>query len=171
MEEPKNIIFDEEKWTIYQNTDLEAFETEGELWQWYRQQSRELEERKLELHEHGKNLFVRTCKWLFDKYPELKSFAWTQYTPYFMDGDPCVFSADVYCFYMNGISVDGDDWNAEFFEKEDRGENLTDHPEIGGHIQTILDSFSDDDYENFFGDHALVVVNRKGVYIHDWNHD
>jgi hypothetical protein len=28
---------------------------------------------------------------LFEEFPELESFSWTQYTPYFNDGDTCEF--------------------------------------------------------------------------------
>ena len=30
---------------------------------------------------------------IFAQNPALKSFGWIQYTPYFMDGDPCYFGA------------------------------------------------------------------------------
>lgn len=45
------------------------------------------------LLEYCKSKFGETAKVLFDAYPRLKSFGWTQYTPYFNDGDECTFSA------------------------------------------------------------------------------
>lgn len=50
--------------------------------------------------------FKEACSLLFDNLPDLKSFGWRQYTPYFNDGDPCVFRA--YCKYDIYIN----EWNA-----------------------------------------------------------
>lgn len=39
----------------------------------------------------GKDLFTAACAELFAAHPLLISFGWTQYTPYFNDGDECTF--------------------------------------------------------------------------------
>jgi len=39
---------------------------------------------------------------LFSEYPDLKHVAWTQYTPYFADGDKCEFSVHSDSPYING---------------------------------------------------------------------
>jgi len=41
---------------------------------------------KVALHEEFKNFF--------ESYPEIKSIVWNQYTPYFNDGEECVFSVN-----------------------------------------------------------------------------
>jgi hypothetical protein len=43
---------------------------------------------------------------LFKQAPKLKSVSWTQYTPYFNDGDTCEFDVHASDLYVNGISED-----------------------------------------------------------------
>lgn len=44
------------------------------------------------LRDEGQAAVKDAFKDLFDKYPEIRSVVWTQYTPYFNDGDTCTFS-------------------------------------------------------------------------------
>ena len=44
-------------------------------------------------NKESSKLISKGFKEVFKKHPELKSFSWTQYTPYFNDGDECVFNA------------------------------------------------------------------------------
>jgi hypothetical protein len=46
---------------------------------------------------------------LFAQAPKLKSVSWTQYTPYFNDGDTCEFSANTDDLYVNGRHPDYDE--------------------------------------------------------------
>jgi hypothetical protein len=46
---------------------------------------------------------------LFAEAPTLKSFGWTQYTPYFNDGDTCEFGVHIDYPYINGASEDYDE--------------------------------------------------------------
>lgn len=93
---------------------------------------------------------------LFAKYPGLESFGWTQYTPYFMDGDPCVFG--IKNAQMNGsyCEVGYYDMNdAEYFDGMDDA-----MIEIESFLKNIRK------YENalltIFGDHALITIRRDG---------
>lgn len=45
-----------------------------------------------ELRTIGKSATQEALKEFFDAYPAVKAVRWTQYTPYFMDGDACEFS-------------------------------------------------------------------------------
>jgi hypothetical protein len=40
-----------------------------------------------------RDVFKQGATALFEAHPALESFGWTQYTPYFNDGDECVFGA------------------------------------------------------------------------------
>lgn len=47
-----------------------------------------------QITEDAKGIFADAAKAIFEKYGDkVASFGWTQYTPFFNDGDPCVFSA------------------------------------------------------------------------------
>src|SRR4051794_19743146 len=50
-----------------------------------------MEAMKAELKTIGERLFKEGSQDIFDMFPELQSFSWTQYTPYFNDGDECIF--------------------------------------------------------------------------------
>jgi predicted nucleic acid-binding Zn-ribbon protein len=55
-------------------------------------------------HKESSKLITKGFKALFKKHPDLKSFSWNQYTPYFNDGDECVFGA-----YTDHVSINGSD--------------------------------------------------------------
>ena len=55
-----------------------------------------------EIAKESKKAFKQMTKDIFKKYPDLKSFAWNQYTPYFNDGEVCSFGA-----YIDYISING----------------------------------------------------------------
>lgn len=57
-----------------------------------------------EMAEAGANYIRQVAQDAFDKYPELRSFGWTQYTPYFNDGDTCIFAAHTDDIAINGGS-------------------------------------------------------------------
>jgi hypothetical protein len=46
---------------------------------------------KKEIQEKGEVLIKETFKELFDKHPRLVAVGWTQYAPFFNDGEPCEF--------------------------------------------------------------------------------
>lgn len=57
-------------------------------------------------------------------HPEVTGIAWTQYTPYFNDGDPCVFSVGEPYFSFQGVNVSEDtyfDYSWMEDEYEERG--------------------------------------------------
>jgi len=68
------------------------------------------EEKKKVMLAELQNEFPTMFVDLFKQAPNLKSFGWTQYTPYFNDGDTCEFSVHLDYPYFNGIdSEDYDD--------------------------------------------------------------
>ena len=94
-----------------------------------------------------KELFQEASKCLFDSFPELESFRWTQYTPYFNDGDECVFRAHTGYPYLNG-SEDEYGW----------GKNKT---PMGEAVREFLASFPAETLKEMFGDHCEITVARK----------
>ena len=71
----------------------------------------EIEVKKKELLEYNKSQFPLIISELFSAYPELDEMRWKQYTPYFADGDECVFSANVEDVELNGYSEYNEDEN------------------------------------------------------------
>ena len=52
----------------------------------------EMQRLKNTLREQGQTLMKASFKKMFDQYPFITAFQWNQYTPYFNDGEECLFS-------------------------------------------------------------------------------
>ena len=113
-----------------------------------------------------KEAFLEASNEVFKKYPNVESFSWTQYTPYFNDGDECTFSAQTeypQLTFTDGTEIDinygSGDADAEVVAKEIAA------------VETFLAQFDESDYKEMFGDHVRVVVSRKGVHAEEYSHD
>jgi len=132
-------------------------------------------------------LFKETTKQFFDKNPAVTAIHWTQYTPYFNDGDECVFSIrDVYFTNANSEQMgDVTDWGD--YEGEDdtvwsetswgftyhkdknfEGVNLDD---VENFSELVSGSEMQDVMKEMFGDHVRVVATREGFDVQEYNHD
>jgi hypothetical protein len=118
---------------------------------------------------------VEGLKEIFAAHPSLQTIGWTQYTPYFNDGDTCEFGvhADAYSLRLNGNSPDyGDD------ELEDEDGNplpaLTEDEDeaIREEVAVFIGMFDDDDLKANYGDHVKVTIKRDGTSdTDDFEHD
>lgn len=131
---------------------------------------------------------------IFDKYPKLHSFAWTQYTPYFNDGEPCEFG--IHADYPkvsfkgeNGVTsleeleygVVRRDWNNELRRSEN--ERIDDEFKEFITLEEVeplandLKNFTDSALYPFEAQvQALlgegeVVITRDGIEVEDYDHD
>jgi len=59
------------------------------------------EELKRAMEKDGQKLITELFQKAFDEIPSLQSIEWTQYTPYFNDGDACVFGVNELYFGFN----------------------------------------------------------------------
>jgi hypothetical protein len=117
---------------------------------------------KEEMKNAVKLAFEEGSKLIFEKYPNVKSFGWNQYTPYFMDGDECHFGVN---YDPESIEINVKMWDDTDEDKWD--ENAADD------ISKFIGTFSDreESLKHLFGDHVSVKVTRKGVYVEDYDHD
>ncbi len=153
-----------------------------------KQQQKELKEIKNQILEKSNEVFDEFCKDIFTKSPRLISFGWSQYTPYFNDGDTCVFSVNTDYLYINGQSVDDSEWinkknitkygewNRE--KKEYIGREEEDNPkydqelvEIYEEISSFLSNFDNDFYMSKFGDHVEITITGTGIDVFECEHD
>lgn len=142
----------------------------------------EIESRQKILNDECKTVLEQAFKEVFDKYPKLESIRWLQYTDYFCDGDPCYFSvrADVdWSLNLNGGSHD--DWYTQEYDVNTRTyKEIETSPEatltykefnkIGQEVSDIIYSIPSDTMLAIYGDHAEVIVNRKGSTVEDYSH-
>jgi hypothetical protein len=161
----------------------------------FEQKLNELKERqskitdiKKEVLDLSSNIFEDFYKYIFEKYPTLESFGWTQYTPYFNDGDATIFSVNTDYISINDEYVDDakwasevnvinwGTWNRELKVYEGRvDEPNTNYDPIltsaSNEITNFLGNFDNEFYLSKFGDHAEITVTRNGVDISDYDHD
>ncbi len=121
-----------------------------------------IKELRKQIETEAKEFFKTESKALFSQFDELKSFSWTQYTPYFNDGQECTFSSNHNYPEINDRGEDDDGEEKEtpaVSEKCDKA------------IEDFLGNFDDEDMEVMFGDHVKVTVTRKGVSTDEYSHD
>lgn len=130
---------------------------------------------KADTARQSKEVFALATKELFEKHPILESFSWTQFTPYFNDGDTCTFSSQ-HADYLNITWTDGTadddlcDW--DILQKEKRGEPITIKDAAFRDVFACMDVFDDDDVLALFGDHVQVTISRDGISVDEYDdHD
>jgi hypothetical protein len=143
----------------------------------------------------AQELFKETTKEFFDKNPGITAVIWTQYTPFFNDGDTCEFSVGEPSFTnAEGDDLDdctsygeyeGDnesvwcegDWiltGDSDYTKERRknmdmsGVDIASVSKFSGLIQS---GDMEDVMEAMFGDHVRVIATRDGFDVNDHDHD
>lgn len=60
----------------------------------------QIEKARQTMRENSKGLIEGATKILFESCPEIKQVHWTQYTPYFNDGEACEFSVNEFNFQL-----------------------------------------------------------------------
>lgn len=122
----------------------------------------------------GGTLFKEICQEIFEKFPEIESFSWTQYTPYFNDGEECTFSVNEVDTF-NGYSEYEEDQEGEGFnpwEEYSYDKKKTRSYEIVENIQNFVSSAPEGILRELFGDHARVTVYKNGKTESDeYEHD
>ena len=127
----------------------------------------------------GKEAVTEALEGLFEKYPDLIGVRWTQYTPYFNDGDACEFS--IYSAAVKVKDVDeGGDWDNGFFGPWELGYyDATKSIEGSESLQEVLREFesrlsSGAHYvilNEKFGDPAEVTATQDGFSVEYYEHD
>jgi hypothetical protein len=124
-----------------------------------------------------KNFFLKGMNKIFEMYPEVKSVSWTQYTPYFNDGEECTFGAHTDYFSVNSYTDyndEGEEGTINVLDYDyNNGRQYKYHKgkEIHDAIQSFLDQLDDDDYKTMFGDHAEVIVRKDEITVEEYEHD
>lgn len=153
-----------------------------------RKKNKEIERLKNEALDLANEAFEEFSKGIFDRYDRIESFAWNQYTPYFNDGDSCVFSANTDYIKINEEYAEECEWFSEknilsygTFDRESKTyvgrveeENKLYDPELcaaAKEIQQFLGSMTDDFFIKRFGDHSEITVTRQGVEVDEYDHD
>lgn len=155
----------------------------------------EQEALKAKFQTTAQELFKETTKEFFDKNPAITAVVWTQYTPYFNDGDTCEFSVNEPTF-TNAPDPENVRWGE--YEGDEEGvfalesprwvlENDRDYyketqeavAKAGGVDVDSCEAFSrmiqssamEDVMYAMFDDHVKVVATREGFEVDEYSHD
>ncbi len=110
----------------------------------------------------GENLVRHAFTEFFKKYPEVQAVKWVQYTPFFNDGEPCIFRMGEFEVLLTDAGSDD-----EYVSTYSLNEPIkSDIEELEKQIQSI-----DDHLEAIFGEHAEVVVTPTDIDIREYEHD
>lgn len=117
---------------------------------------------------------VNAVTMFFDKFPKVRTIYWSQYIPYFNDGDPCVFSVGDICFnpceheeieFPHWGDDQDEDENADF---SSYGKNAS--PELiaaMNEFEKFLHGI-DDYLEERYGANAFIKLHRDGDWFEEY---
>jgi hypothetical protein len=83
----------------------------------FKQLNAQMEAARKEMQEKSTGFVELACKQFFDACPEVEAVTWTQYTPYFNDGETCEFSVHEKYFILVG-DKDPDDYEGSVIYNE-----------------------------------------------------
>jgi hypothetical protein len=132
------------------------------------------EEKKKEFTKELQKEFPSMFKELFEKSDKIQSFGWTQYTPFFNDGDTCEFGVHVDEPYINGEYIDECEWysNGEYPELANDSSIDIEACKLVGEFIDIINSIPEEILKDLFGDHALVTIHKSGeIEVETYYHD
>jgi hypothetical protein len=156
------------------------------------------EQKKADLVAELRKEFPNLLKDLFDKTDWIESIGWSQYTPYFNDGDACHFEVNLdldYGLIVNGNEdtidsstfysypvrkyVEGaqvyEDWLKRYPEDKINPDTIEEDLKKLAEVKAfheVLSSVPDDFYLDLFGNHVKVEVDKTGeISIEEYDHD
>lgn len=110
-------------------------------------------------------------KVFFEENPEIKLIVWTQYTPYFNDGEECTFSVRDMMYSIEemkneDISSPYDLETDEYYERKKTplGTNFS-------QFTNAINRLPDDVFKAMFGDHVIVYARPTGFDVEEYSHD
>ena len=136
------------------------------------------------LNKIGLEAILTKFKEFFNKHPEVERIWFTAYTPYFMDGDPCIYSVGDYHWYIPELLspevTEDDHW--EWFDSWSMN-TYTPNQEPKFTVKPEFQKFYDDMVElekvtsdtelaqQIYGDHVQITVTHQAIFVEDYNHD
>lgn len=119
----------------------------------YFELKKKIDKLKAEVEKQYQAAFSELCKDFFAKYPNVHSFRWNQYTPYFNDGDVCYFNRYQTEVRFN-TKVDEDYDEEEYIHYSGNKEIKA----ILAECEQLVEMFDNSDLETMFGDGVTVCV-------------
>jgi hypothetical protein len=130
---------------------------------------KQLDDTREEMVKLGRDALTAEFKRIFEEWPEIEGIRWTQYTPYFNDGDPCVFHVNGSYVKIGDEGGDDDDGWKDRYEVGDR--DSIEYKRCK-EIQDSLD-LCEEILPFIFGDHVQVTIwrGKDEAEVEDHDHD
>jgi len=127
-----------------------------------------MEETKKQMVEVGKVALFGEFKKLFEERSEVEAVRWTQYTPYFNDGEPCVFRVNEPMFK---IGEDGGDYGDGFVYEYEYGRETKEREQLSDAARAV--ESCEEILQVLFGDHCQVTIWRDNpeAEVEEYSHD
>lgn len=144
---------------------------------------KDIEAFKLKYSQKSQKYFKKLFNLFWKNHPTIKAVVWVQYTPYFNDGEPCVFQVhDMQPLTSVGFKRWKDEgsrgWRAEEFIPFDWKDNICEGETISREefesaqkFLRVIHKLPDDVFLDMFGDHTMVLATRKGFESNEHEHD
>jgi hypothetical protein len=146
-----------------------------------KEMKKQIADAKKAIKDQAKDLFKELTADLFSGNPSLVNFSWSQYTPYWCDGDVCEFGANTDSptvrVKFDGQIVRYSDYETVIVDEDDvefeveAGKYEKECERICKAVSKILGQFDDEDFEMMFGDHVEVTVSPKKVTTDSYDHE
>lgn len=142
----------------------------------------EFEAIQKDYRENSQKIFKEGVAAFFEQVPLIKAISWTQYTPYFNDGEACVFSVGYMWFLTEkgledfienggGYAEEYAAGDKSYYEEVYRvGLTVEDFDKIAD-FRHFLSNVPEEIYEHTFGDHVYVIATKDGFEVEEYRHD
>lgn len=128
----------------------------------YQEMAQKIEDLREQMKDQATVILREGLQDIFNAFPSVTSIGWKQYTPYFCDGDECIF----------GVESDQPDINEECGWDIPYDEDLESLRDPQTAAAQLLGMIGNDDFKLMFGDHVHVTFYRDGhVDISGYDHE
>ena len=137
---------------------------------------------KVSLVESLKTELNQKLQAIMQKMPtKIQSLGWTQYTPYWCDGDICEFGVNLDLLYINGEYEDGGEIDCHYpttYDVVDGQYKDIPNPNYDAacgepyeEFKGVLESIPQEFFKEIYGDHLTITVYRDRVDVEAFDHD
>lgn len=142
--------------------------------------STQLQTLEAELKTRSQGVLKESFSEFFKACPDITGFGWTQYTPYFNDGDECTFRINSFTFTKNKeiifdeisdpYELEDEDGYAVYKHRHNVEDCNTDEYQACLAIEEFVNQL-EDICKTVFGNHASVIITPTQIYISEYEHD
>lgn len=124
-----------------------------------------------ELADSAEPIIRAGLKGFFDQFPEVRTLMWHQYTPYFNDGEECVFRVREVSVKVEGKS------DAEYEDDDYEWDTSWTFRDTNKALSQGLQSLNaqlkklEGILQKVFGDHAKIIATREKITIEAYDHE